>query len=130
MITGDVEVRGPRKRILYLQRRAPYGTVYAQEGLEVALIGAAFGQDVAIAFVDDGVYQLKRNQDTTAAGGLKNFSPTFGALADFDVEAVYVERESMCARGLTEADLVVPVTVLDTVALGELIDRQDVLLNF
>ena len=44
---------------MYLNRRAPYGTIYAVEGLEVVLIGAAFEQDVCMAFVGDGVYQLK-----------------------------------------------------------------------
>ena len=55
---------GKTKRFMYVNRRAPYGTVYALEGLEVVLIGAAFEQDVSMAFVDDGVYQLRKGQDT------------------------------------------------------------------
>ena len=49
---------------MYLNRKSPYGTVYALESLEVVLIGAAFEQDVSMVFVDDGVYQLKKAQDT------------------------------------------------------------------
>ena len=30
------------KKFLYVNRKAPYGTVYALESLEVVLIGAAF----------------------------------------------------------------------------------------
>jgi tRNA 2-thiouridine synthesizing protein C len=93
-----------RKKFLYLNRKAPYGTIYALESLEVVLIGAAFEQDVALAFIDDGVFQLVEGQDT-AGIGMKNFSKTYRALGDFEVRKLYVERESLKQRGLTEADL-------------------------
>ena len=41
---------GITKKFLYVNRRAPYGTSYALEGLEVVLIGAAFDQDVSMVF--------------------------------------------------------------------------------
>ena len=85
---------GTRKKLMYLNRRAPYGTIYAVEGLEVVLIGAAFEQDVCMAFVGDGVYQLKAGQDTTGSD-IKNFSPAYRALGDYDVTRLYVERESL-----------------------------------
>ena len=56
---------GVVKKFLYVNRRAPHGTVYAHEALEVVLIGAAFDQDVSLAFIDDGVFQLKKDQDTS-----------------------------------------------------------------
>ena len=52
------------KKFMYVNRRAPYGTIYALESLEVVLIGAAFDQDVSLAFIGDGVYQLKADQDS------------------------------------------------------------------
>jgi sulfur relay protein TusC/DsrF len=51
------------KKFLYINRRPPHGSIYAHESLEVVLIGAAFEQDVTLAFIDDGVYQLMQNQD-------------------------------------------------------------------
>jgi tRNA 2-thiouridine synthesizing protein C len=92
------------KKFLYLNRKAPYGTIYAWESLEVVLIGAAFDQDVSLAFVDDGVYQLTKDQDT-AGIGMKNFSPTYAALGDYEVKKIYVEKESLEERGLTLDDL-------------------------
>ncbi len=92
------------KKFLYVNRKAPYGTIYAQEALEVVLIGAAFDQDVSLAFLDDGVFQLTKGQDTKDAG-LKNFSPTFRALGDYEVTKLYVEQESLDERGLTLDDL-------------------------
>jgi tRNA 2-thiouridine synthesizing protein C len=92
------------KKFLYVNRKAPYGTIYALEALEVVLIGAAFDQDVALAFLDDGVFQLTKSQDTKEIG-VKNFSPTFRALGDYEVTKLYVEKESLDERGLTADDL-------------------------
>jgi len=119
---------GVVKRFMYLNRRAPYGTIYALECLEVVLIAAAFDQDISVVFMDDGVYQLKKNQDTTGIG-MKNFSKTFGALEDYGVEKIYVEKESLDARGLTADDLVIPVEVLAAVDLSEVMARQDVVIS-
>lgn len=95
---------GTVKKFLYLNRKAPYGTIYAWESLEVVLIGAAFDQDVSLAFLDDGVYQLVKQQDTSGIG-MKNFSPTYAALGDYGVKKIYVEQESLAERGLTLDDL-------------------------
>ena len=92
------------KKFMYVNRRAPYGTIYAWESLEVVLIGAAFEQDVSLAFIDDGVYQLTKGQDT-AGIDMKNFSPTYSALGDYEVNKIYVEKESLEERGLTLDDL-------------------------
>ena len=119
---------GPKK-FMFVNRKAPYGTVYALESLEVVLISAAFDQDVSLAFIDDGVYQLKKGQQTKGIE-TKNFSPTYRALDGYDVEKLYVERESLVDRGLTEDDLIVDVTVLAAGELGRLMDEQDVLLSF
>ncbi|MBI3149784.1 MAG: sulfurtransferase complex subunit TusC [Betaproteobacteria bacterium] len=122
---GDI----PAKRFMFVNRKAPYGTVYALEGLEVVLISAAFDQDVCIAFMDDGVFQLVKGQETQTVG-MKNFSPTFRALEGYDIEKLYVERESLALRGLSEADLLVPVQVMDSAELGALMAEQDVVISF
>jgi len=92
------------KKFLYVNRKAPYGTIYALETLEVVLIGAAFEQDVSLAFLDDGVFQLTKGQDTEGIG-IKNFSPTYRALGDYEVTKLYIEAESLAERGLTQDDL-------------------------
>jgi tRNA 2-thiouridine synthesizing protein C len=120
---------GIAKKFLYVNRKAPYGTIYGLESLEVVLIGAAFEQDVSLAFLGDGVYQLLGGQDTKALE-VKNFSPTFGALEDYDVTKIYVEEEALQARGLSAADLVVPVEVVSAQRMAEIMEGQDVVLSF
>ena len=126
---SDENAGGSAKKFLYVNRKAPYGTIYALESLEVVLIGAAFEQDVSLAFLGDGVYQLAKGQDTKGLQ-MKNFSPTFGALEDYDVTKLYVEEEALQARGLSAADLVVPVEVVSTQRMAEIMEGQDVILSF
>ena len=126
---ADETQGGVAKKFLYVNRRAPYGTIYALESLEVVLIGAAFEQDVSVAFIGDGVYQLAKGQDTRGLA-VKNFSPAFGALEDYDVSKLYVDRESLLARGLNEDDLLVPVQVVSAGEMAEIMDGQDVILSF
>jgi len=123
------EYEGTIKKLMYVNRKAPYGTIYALESLEVVLIGAAFDQDVSLVFMDDGVYQLKKGQDTKATE-MKNFSPTYRALEMYDVEKLFVSKKSMSDRGLTEDDLIVPVEMLDASQMADLMEEQDVILTF
>jgi tRNA 2-thiouridine synthesizing protein C len=131
------------KKFMYLNRKAPYGTIYAWESLEVVLIGAAFDQEVSLMFMDDGVYQLTGAQDTSEIG-MKNFSPTYRTLGDYEVKNIYVDRASMEARGLTREDLVQVawedweteeeieniVEVVDTARVSELMEESDVIFSF
>ena len=117
------------KKLLYINRRAPHGTIYAHEALEVVLIGAAFEQDVSLAFIDDGVFQLKKDQDTSDIH-TKNFSKIFKALEMYDVEKLFVEKESLDKRGLTEDDLSVDVKVINSLEMKKLITDSEVIFNF
>ena len=131
------------KKFLYVNRKAPYGTVYALESLEVVLIGAAFDQDVSLAFLDDGVFQLAKGQKTTDIG-MKNFSPTYSALGDYEVKKIYVEKESLEQRGLTPDDLLHltyedededyaekdSIRFVSRAELSDIMDQQDVVLSF
>jgi tRNA 2-thiouridine synthesizing protein C len=117
------------KKFMFVNRKPPFGTIYALESLEVVLIAATFDQDVSLAFIDDGVYELVKGQNTKGLG-IKNHSPTYRALEGYDVEKLYVERESMEMRGLAEADLMVPVAVLSSAEMADLMAAQDVVLSF
>ena len=127
---AEFDENGPEviKRFMYVNRRAPYGTIYALECLEVVLVAAAFDQDVSVVFMDDGVCQLKKYQDTTGIG-MKNFSKTYGALDDYDVEKIYVEKESLDERGLTADDLVIPVEVMAAEELRDVMAQQDIIIS-
>ena len=131
------------KKFLYVNRKAPYGTVYALESLEVVLIGAAFEQDVQLLFMDDGVFQIAKGQDT-AESEMKNFSPTYSALGDYEVTKMYVDKQSLEERGLTIDDLIPlvwedededwaekdSIILVNREEIAALMEEQDVVLSF
>lgn len=122
------DTEGVVKKFMFVNRKAPYGTIYALEVLETVLISAAFDQDVSVAFLDDGVYCLKKKHDTKGIN-MKNFQPTYRALDGYDIEKLYVEQESLDARGLTEDDLACDVEVMPRAELSKLMDEQDVVIT-
>jgi tRNA 2-thiouridine synthesizing protein C len=131
------------KKFMYLNRKAPYGTIYAWESLEVVLIGAAFDQEVSVMFLDDGVFELTKGHNTTGIG-MKNFSATYRTLGDYEVKNIYVDRESLESRGLSEDDLVQVawedwesgeekeniVEVVDGARVTELMEESDCIFSF
>ena len=129
------------KSFVFINRKAPYGTIYALEALEIVLIAGAFEQQVRLIFMDDGVYQLTKNQNPDGIG-MKNFSKTFGALGDYDIEQIYVDHESLHLRGLSASDLQslthesaegtdqLSINIVPRSELGDIIDSADILLNF
>jgi len=123
---------GATKKFLYINRKAPYGTIYA-----------AFEQDVSLLFMDDGVYQLVKEMQTKGIG-MKNFTATYAALGDYEVNKIYIDKDALTERGLTLDDLQHLVwedenedwAEKDSIHLvgrdeiADLLDEQDVIFNF
>ena len=93
--------------------------------------------------MDDGVYQIVEGQNTDGIG-MKNFSKTFHALGDYDINKLYVSKESLEERGLSESDLMPlvyededddwaeksSVKVVTNEELKAIMSEQDVCLSF
>ncbi|MDR3439055.1 sulfurtransferase complex subunit TusC [Telmatospirillum sp.] len=116
------------KRFLFINRKGPHGSGHPAELLDAALIAASFEQQVHLAFLDDGVFLLTRGQRPDLIGH-KDFTATFGELTDYDIDHVWVERESLSARGLNENDLMIPVTLVERTALAALMADMDVVIS-
>ena len=96
-----------------------------------------------IIMIEDGVYQLVKGQDTKEIG-MKNFSPTYSALGDYDINKIYVEKESLEARGLTVDDLQHlvwedededwaekdSIKIVSSAEMAEIMDQSEVVLSF
>ena len=116
-------------KLMFIFKNGPHGDIQAYEGLEFVLITAAYEQDVTLAFVGDGVLALKKDQDT-AELGIKGFMKTWRTLEDYDVEKLYVDKQSMDERGLTPDDLIVPVEVKDAAEIKAVMNEQHVIYPF
>jgi tRNA 2-thiouridine synthesizing protein C len=74
----------------------------------------------------------------------KNFSPTYNALGDYDINKLYVEQESLAERGLSEDDLMdityededddwaekPSIRIVSRAELAALMEEQDVVFSF
>ena len=103
-------------------RTPPHYGVHLQEKLDILLTTAAFEQNLALLFLDDGVFQLKKTQQTEKQS-LKDTSSIFNALEMYDVNRLYIEAESMQHRGLTTSDLSLPVEVIESKNINALMKQ-------
>ncbi|WP_110687303.1 sulfurtransferase complex subunit TusC [Salinicola aestuarinus] len=99
--------------LLIVLRHPPHGSSWLREGIDVALVTAAFGREVELLFQGDGVFALLENQ-TTGALGQKGTHPQLMMLEMYDIERLWVSRTALTERGLTTDDLMLPVSVLDS----------------
>jgi tRNA 2-thiouridine synthesizing protein C len=113
------------KRYLFVLRKPPHSGAYVQEMLDIILTTAAFDQHVGLLLLDDGVFQLKNNQQPEIAG-IKDTAAIFKALEIYDVNDIYTEAESLQERGLKPADLCLPVQELYRKDIAELMRQFDV----
>jgi tRNA 2-thiouridine synthesizing protein C len=127
-------------KLMITIRKAPHGSIYVQEAIEVMFIMASFEMNLSIVFLDDGVYSLKQGQNTKELG-IKGFSASLGALADWDVKNVYVDSRSMQDRNIDSSDLItigeddeteeiLHPQVIDTDELSKMMHSQDSILSF
>ncbi|MDZ7924819.1 MAG: sulfurtransferase complex subunit TusC [Marinagarivorans sp.] len=115
--------------LLFVFRHSPYGSSLGREGLEAALAAGAFDRDMAILFLDDAVWQLKSEQNTTNTQ-YKNHQKMTSALSMFGIDELYAEECSLNTRQLCADDLFLEVKVLDSAAIGALIRNAKTVLSF
>jgi tRNA 2-thiouridine synthesizing protein C len=116
------------KTCLFINRRSPYGSSHSQEALDMAFALSAFEHKVSLVFMDDGVLQIMRDQDPSGIG-MKNISPTFRAWEDYEIEHMYVEKESLEMRGIKKSDLLIDAEIIEADQLGKLIGQQNFIFN-
>lgn len=106
-------------------RAAPQGGIQVQETLDMVLTTAAMDQAVSLLFLDDGVFQLLAGQ-CPDVGARKQVAPMFQALPIYDVEELWVERESLEERGLDAGRLMLPVQMLARADVAAFLSRHDI----
>jgi tRNA 2-thiouridine synthesizing protein C len=83
---------------------------------------------VSLLFQDDGVWQLVADQQGHAIGK-RTLGSQLQVLPLYDVERLYADAISLQERQIDAATLSLPVTILDTNALKQLIAEQNQLMR-
>ncbi|OLO05542.1 MULTISPECIES: sulfurtransferase complex subunit TusC [Salinicola] len=106
--------------LLVVLRHPPHGTQWLREGLDVALVAAAFGQRVGLLFQGDGIFALLKDQQAGALGQ-KGTHSQIAMLEMYDIEALWVSEAALAERGLAREDLMLPTTSLNAEAVAKLL---------
>lgn len=126
MMTTDRSVGGD---LLVIFRHGPHGTSWLREGLDIALVGAAFGRQISLLFMGEGVLALLSGQ-TRGALGQKGTQPTLEMLEMYDIESLYIEEQVMHRYAIEESDLLLSPACVNDTAIAELVQRHALVLNF
>ncbi|MCT7654054.1 sulfurtransferase complex subunit TusC [Oceanimonas sp. NS1] len=116
-------------KVAFIFHTPPHGCAAGREGLDAVLAASALSEELAVFFIDDGVYQLKSGQAPAAIHG-RDYAPTFGLLELYDIERVYVCAESLAERGLTQAELTIDTILCDAHEIGRRLAEHHVRLTF
>lgn len=111
------------RNILLLQRNSPFNNSKGREALDMVLALAAVEHNVSVLFSDDGVYQLLPTQHQPDFK-LKAYPRSFKLFTLYDIDQVYVCKQSLKQRGIKVSDLSIDVTQLDTQGIAELFAGQ------
>lgn len=118
-----------KKNFLFVNRKAPYGTLHGRESIDATLMAAAFEQAVSVLYLDDGVFMLPKGQQADAIQS-QDFSTALENFTTYGIQNIYVDQLSMQQRGLTAEDLLFDVKILSTEEIAELMDTQDIILSY
>lgn len=95
----------------------------------MALALSNFAQDVSVFFIEDGVLQLLVPQNPTVIDA-KAYYKTFAALEFYDIENIYVCKQSLLQRGIETSQLCIPVTLIEHEDLPKLLSKQQHVMSF
>ncbi len=99
------------KTLFFIFNKGFHGNVRGHEFLDMALMAAAFDQKVVILFEGEAVNALVKNQQPENIA-LKNITPILKALPLYDINDVFVEKESMDQWGLVKEQLTIETTLV------------------
>ena len=115
--------------LLVIIRHAPYSSNLLREGLDAALVAAAFGQPVDLLFLGQGITALLKEQGI-AAPGMKATRPTMDMLEMYDIEQLWTSEETLEALSLTRSDLRDNVQLMQAHAMPAFMKSYSQILNF
>lgn len=104
-------------KLAFLFTQPPFGSAVSREGLDALLAASAFcdEQEIAICFINDGVFNLIANQKPEKLLQKDHIS-TFKLLELYDLTECFICQESVSLRGLDNADWLLPMLQFKTQA--------------
>lgn len=117
------------KSLGFVFSNAPHGTSSGREGLDAVLATSAYSEDLNLFFIADGVFQLLKNQQPEQIL-CRDYIATFKMLELYDIENIYVCRQSLAERGIDESELLIDTEVLEPGAITAKLQQCQRILSY
>lgn len=115
--------------LMVIIRHAPHNSNWLREGLDAALVAAAFGQSVRLLFMGQGALALCKEQQA-GAPGQKATLPTIDMLEMYEIDQLNVPDQTLEELNIPLASLVNGVTPLSESQVKALFSQPRPILNF
>ncbi len=110
------------KNVVILLRQPPHGTLYPVEGLRMAVAVSADFDPITLA-INDAVYTFTKDVDKTM------YATHIDFLRGIDLD-IFVDKQSLDERGLTQEDLMDQVQIKDHSEIVKMIAESTVTIPF
>ena len=117
------------KSLAIVNASAPFSQANAKDSLDIALIFGSYEQAVSLYFQGDGVYQLIAGQQPESIQQ-KNFLKTFAALEFYDINNIYICRNSLKERNLPDNFCIDNIQVLSLDEFATSLHQHQSILRF
>lgn len=126
---ANEKAQGVEGDLLVILRHGPHGSSWLREGLDAALVAAAFGRRVTLLFMGEGVTALVPGQQRGPLGQ-KGTAPTLEMLEMYDIDTLLVEAEALSRLGLDVDGLMLPARGVEAAELSTLSSVHSLVLTF
>lgn len=119
-------------KLAFLFTQPPFGCSASREGLDALLAASAFcdEDEIAIAFIDDGVFNLVAHQRPELILQ-KDHIATFKLIELYDLEPCFICRESVSERGLEDSEWILASPIFcDRSQITAMLQRAEKILTF
>ena len=115
--------------LLVVLRHSPWNDQWFAEGLDAALVGAVFGQNVQLMFMGQGAMGLIRSQESKSDESVKSLA-LLESIDVYGVHEVIVPEADLGKLELSRHQLIDGVHVMDNIQLQACFSNADYVLNF
>lgn len=115
------------RHLLFIFRSSPYENTIAKEGLDAVLAASVFEQKISVLFLNDGVFQLKKEQQPR---DLKNQGKMLNSLPLYDVNALFAHDKALHDRNIELTECCININPISGSSVTELMHSADHILSF
>jgi tRNA 2-thiouridine synthesizing protein C len=115
--------------ITFVFQSSPHIVSAGREGVEAVLAASALCDEITVVFLGDGVAHLLEDQEPALILS-KHYAPMLKLFELYEIEHIFVCRDSLVLRGLDQATLVVDAQLLSPKSLRERLRQSQKILTF